>query len=302
MTARRTARTAVATAAVTLAACVGAAPPALAAPASAVDAPVDQPADVTVCRPGTVLPPLVAGDLVVEPGCGFLDGLVVRGDVRFTPDADMIFQAGRIEGDVEVGRDATVYLTLTQVRGGIRLDDARALRLESSDVARSVRGDADIVSVTRSDVAGAVNVAVPAAETAGGVVVSQSDVGGWVNVHGGVNRVTGSWLARGLTFSSVRAARVCETDVLADVTVRWSRGGVTFGGRAYDALCTDEAPPVPNTFGAGLLVVGNAESVRLRDTAVAGGLDCRNNRRGVQVAPTTAVAGARTGQCVSAGS
>lgn len=260
-------------------------------PAPPTPAPVPDP---YVCAGEPTPPTIVPGDLVVTGDCD-VRGVRVLGDVHVRTTAFLSF-GGRVAGDVHLGPGARVQALATTVGGGVHLDRVASLELTGT-VGRSVRGTAAQVRLGQLDVAGAVNVAAPEGVAGTGLLISQTRAGGWVNVHGGTTHVANSELSRGLTSSWARAAHVCGTSVLADVTVQDAQGAVRVGGRPTADGCAGDGTPVGNAFAAGLLLDDNRSRPVVRSTAVGGDLACRLNAGRPTVGPDVTVGGARTGQC-----
>ncbi len=301
---RRAGRSATAAAVAALLA-LGLAPTAAAAPAArAAPAGAAAPAP-TVCGRVADFPQYreIPGDLVVDGTC-YADGLLVAGDVRVLPGSSWPTYNSRVRGDVHVGDAASVHLTDVDVRGGLHLDRAASVTVIGV-VGLSVRGRADAVTLAQSRVGGAVNVTVPAAVRDTGVRLLRSEVGGWVNVHGGRTEVAQSWLHRGLTLTAVRASTVTESLVDADVTVRQARARVHVGDRAWwpgppgdwAGTWLDDVQPQRSRYAGSLLLLGNAGPVTVGHVDVAGALTCTGGRPAPVIDATVTVGGARTGQC-----
>ncbi|MFS0705180.1 hypothetical protein AB6N23_11720 [Cellulomonas sp. 179-A 9B4 NHS] len=272
---------------------------ALAPPAGPRGTAVSGAPPAAVCSyPDEDLPVVVPGDLHAVGLCR-LNYAVVLGDVHVAPGTHLSLWFGRVAGDVHVGRAGRLSLYRQDVAGGLQLDGAEAVWITGSTVGRSVRGKVAALELEMARVSGAVNVAAPEAATTTGTKVFASEIGGWVNLHGGVQRIGRSTLHRGLTMSWARDLALCETSVAADVTVRHTRGPAHVGGRFAPvwSVCEPGTDDLRNGLGSALLLLDNRATVRLDGTDVAGDLECLGGSAPPQVAADVTVGGARVGQC-----
>lgn len=211
---------------------------------------------------------------------------------------------------------ARADLRHSSVTGGVLLvGPMAALRAQDSSVRRSVRGTGYVVELVRSRIDGALNLVTPfpaPGAPTGELHLTESYVGGWVNLHHGNVILEWSTRQRGLTSSGAAQVHVCGTTIASDAT--FMRGheviGIGHVDPTFSWVC-DTTGPEPSPWysrsldrrfavqvGGDLLIANNPHSVVVERTSVAGDLECMANTgpRGV-VAVDVQVGGVRIGQC-----
>lgn len=266
-------------------------------PAAAESVDAEEP---TVCSDERIVGTGFPGDLVVPDGAWCeVWHVAVTGDAVVGEGAELMVGRSAVKGDLRLAPDASTGLWWATLWGGIQADDAETVNLAWSTVHRSIRGDSRNVTLGSSTVRGAVNMATPMGlypypvQT---VLVSDSTVGGWVNLHGGPVRIENATLERGLTASG-SGLLMCSSSIAADVTVRWSHTWIEIGAMFGDKGCT-RSPATHNMIGGSVYMIDNPHSILLTRTMIAGDLVCTGNTgpRGVNTSDAV-VEGERVGQC-----
>lgn len=241
--------------------------------------------------PGTV----VEGDLLVDHGPCDLTGAVVHGDVRVAdaPYTYLLAFDSTIEGTLSVAGHTQLYRSAV---GAVQLTGPAATLyvVDASAVAGDIRGEAEQLSVFRSDVGGGVSVRAHQA------AIAEVAVGRDVQLTDGYAWVWGSTVGGRLDLTRSSFITICGSRVAGDVTVRHASEAVDVGLAPAEtsAVCADQPGyPRVTTVGGTFSLLGNAGPVQLTALHVARDLVCRANTGGVTELDDVTVGGTRRGQC-----
>lgn len=251
----------------------------------------------------------LTGDLVADSGDCWISDSVVEGDVVVRAEGLLSLGHGVVEGDLRVAGDATT--TQVEVRGDVVAESPGAtVVLSSSDVRRSVRGDAYHLQWYRTTIGGDLAVRVHGGEmrtTDGRVAGSATTWGGKVYLRG--TRFDGGLSVHGAEGRNVttrdRTVWLCDVHVAGDLTFVDLREPLRREPDPARGLCQGDVTPTVTVDGD-LVVRDSAPlshyppALTLTDFHVAGDLVCTGNVGRLVVASDVVVGGERHGQCAGA--
>lgn len=228
----------------------------------------------------------LTGDLVADSGDCWISDSVVEGDVVVRAEGLLSLGHGVVEGDLRVAGDATT--TQVEVRGDVVAESPGAtVVLSSSDVRRSVRGDAYHLQWYRTTIGGDLAVRVHGGEmrtTDGRVAGSATTWGGKVYLRG--TRFDGGLSVHGAEGRNVttrdRTVWLCDVHVAGDLTFVDLREPLRREPDPARGLCQGDVTPTVTVDGD-LVVRDSAPlshyppALTLTDFHVAGDLVCTGN-------------------------